>query len=103
MSRRSEDEPNPIQGDHKCKEFPREPRPEAGLEIRPADIIDTHLYVLNHSCQRIHLETFFFFAGGLVGQAVAGTTFADIIPGGLAFSSIFSLSRPKAATVNDPE
>ena len=66
-------------------------------------MIDTYLYVLNHSCQRIHLETFFFFVGGLVGLAVAGTTSADIIPGGLAFSSIFSVTSPRSVTVTGPE
>ncbi len=102
MSRRSKDEPNPIQGDHECKEFPGEQKTGAGLEICRDDMIDTYLYVLNHSCQRIHLETFFFFAGGLVGLAVAGTTSAVIIPGGLAFSSIFSLTSPRSATVTGP-
>ncbi len=37
-------------------------------------MIDTHLYVLNHSVHKIHLDT--FFAGGL--DEVTGTSSEDI-------------------------
>jgi len=53
-------------------------------------MIDTHLYVLNHSVHKIHLDT--FFAGGL--DEVTGTSSEDMTTGGLAsppsttFSSI---------------
>jgi hypothetical protein len=33
---------------------------------RWVDVVDTCLYVLNHNCQRIHLETFFLVDGFIV-------------------------------------
>lgn len=53
-----------------------------------ADMVEMHLYVLNHSVQRIHFETF-FFACGLVTLAVVsllGTTSVDMAVEGLGFS-----------------
>lgn len=74
--------------------------------MRLTDMIEMHLYVLNHSVQRIHLETFFLFACGLVAMAVAsllGTTSVNMAVEGLGFSSTFSLASPKPATVMGPE
>src|SRR5579863_8846641 len=106
MSTCGEDKSNRIQGDHKGKKFPGGQNQKHELESQLVDMIETHLYVLNHSVQRIHLETFFFFAGGLLALAVAsllGTTSADIAAGVLGFSSTFSLTSPKPSTVMGPD
>ena len=37
-------------------------------------MIDTYLYVLNHSCQRIHLETFFVDGFVVMGFGIGITS-----------------------------
>ena len=71
---------------------------------RLADMIDTDLYVLNHSVHKIHLDI--FFAGGLDGVALlTGTTSEEMTTGGLTFpsSTTFSWINPGAETVVEPE
>jgi hypothetical protein len=68
-------------------------------------MIDTNLYVLNHSVNKIHLDTF-FFAGGLDGVALlTGTTSEEMATGGLTSlpSTTFSSMNPGVETVVRPE
>jgi hypothetical protein len=101
MSGRGEDKPNHVQDDHKRKQFPNNEaskiRNTAG---RLADMIDTDLYVLNHSDHKIHLDT--FFVGGSDGVALlTGTTLEEMTTGGLTFpsSTTFSTIDPGAEAV----
>ena len=41
-------------------------------------MIDTYLYVLNHNCQRIHLETFFLVDGLVVRACGIGIGIASL-------------------------
>jgi hypothetical protein len=73
---------------------------------RQADMIDTDLYMLNHSVHKIHLDT--FLAGGLDADGVAwltGTTSEEVTTGGVTFppSTTFSLIDPGAETVVEAE
>jgi hypothetical protein len=87
MSSRSEGNSSRIQGDHKGEKFSSEQDRKGSQKMWPRrEVSDTHLYVLNHRVQRVHLRAFNFFLAGRLVVAPKPTGMASGIASGVVFA-----------------